>query len=497
MLNFCNFTISTNDGSAATERAESFFSQIVSTPARLHFWKRICMLALLGVCLAPCLMSYAQTQVDPDYPRDQPQVYADYPQTRGTVEPWKQEDFPSWLSLDGQIRLRTEDFTSYLYTSGNDRIYELTREYGGLAVRPTSYLTAYMQFIDAHALGLPVNIVASNMRDVFDLRQGYLELHHNNIRLYAGRRELRFGSERVIGISDWTNVSRTFDGFFGHFGDRTDKNNVDVFSTSVVTVHPTSLDTHGAGLTFHGVYGTIGSWILNTVLQPFVLVKAFPRVKSQQGIYGSEVETTFGAETEGRLPAGFSYDVLGDLQRGSYSNDSIHAGAGIVKVAHLFDSLPWKPRLGGEYDYATGNPHQNPNRISTYDQQYPSDHNAFGLFDLFGFQNIKEQRVNLDLGPTKNLTLLFQGEAIGVSSRFDSVYNSGGGVTVQAPAQGFATNSIGVGFDASAKYVFHDYWAVNTGVGHFFPGSLMSANNHGAPLTYSFFGITYRFSVGK
>ena len=59
------------------------------------------------------------------------------------------------------------------------------------------------------------------------------------------------------------------------------------------------------------------------MLQPFVLVKAFPRVKSQQGIYGSEVETAFGAEAEGHLPAGFDYDILGGLQRGSYSNDSI------------------------------------------------------------------------------------------------------------------------------------------------------------------------------
>jgi hypothetical protein len=463
-------------------------SQHVSTRTRLHFCMRIRMLVLIVFCMAPCLMSYAQTQ-----------AYADYPQTRGKIQGWKQEDFPSWLSLDGQIRLRTEDWTSYQYTPGNNRIFELTRVYGGLAIRPTSFLTAYTQFIDAHALGLPVKFVAANMRDVFDLRQGYLEYHNedNNFRLYAGRRELKYGDERVVGISDFTNNSRTWDGFFGHFGDRTDKNNVDVFSTSVVTVHPTSLDTHGAGLTFHGVYGTIGSWIPNTVLQPFVLVKAFPRVKSQQGIYGSQVETTFGAEAEGRLPAGFDYDILGDLQRGSYSNDSIRAGAGLVKVAHLFDSLPWKPRLGGEYDYATGNPHRNSNRISTYDQQYPSDHNAFGLFDLFGFQNIKEQRVNLDLGPTQNLSLLFQGEAIGVSSRFDSVYNSGAGVVVQPPSHGFATNRIGDGFDASAKYVFHDYWVVNAGVGHFFLGSLMAANHHGSPLTYSYFGITYRFSVGK
>jgi hypothetical protein len=92
---------------------------------------------------------------------------------------------------------------------------------------------------------------------------------------------------------------------------------------------------------------------------------------------------------------------------------------------------------------------------------------------------------------------LFQGEAIGVSSRFDSVYNTGAGVVVTPPSHGFATNRIGDGFDASAKYVFHHYWVVNAGVGHFFPGSLMSANDHGAPLTYSYFGITYRFRVGK
>src|ERR1700733_1145372 len=147
MLTFSKFTTSTNDRRAAMEGTESFFSQNVSTPTRLHFWKRIRMLALLFVCLAPCLMSYAQTQ-----------RYAMYPQTQGKVEQWKLRDLPSWLSLDGQVRLRTEDFTSFSYIPGNDRIYELTRIYGGLTVRPTSYLTGYMQFMDAHALGLPVNV---------------------------------------------------------------------------------------------------------------------------------------------------------------------------------------------------------------------------------------------------------------------------------------------------------------------------------------------------
>jgi len=82
-------------------------SQHASTRTMLHFCMRIRMLALIVVCMVPCLMSYAQTQ-----------AYTDYPQTRGKIQGWKQEDFPSWLSLDGQIRLRTEDWTSYQYTPG-------------------------------------------------------------------------------------------------------------------------------------------------------------------------------------------------------------------------------------------------------------------------------------------------------------------------------------------------------------------------------------------
>ena len=237
--------------------------ETVSAPSRYstcttsRFYRRIGLLAALGACLMMTLRLYAQSQ-----------VYADYPQTRGKAEPFKLESLPSWISLDGQIRLRTEAQTSYGYVSGSDRIYELTRVYGGLTVRPTSYLTGYMQFIDTHALGLPLKFVAASMRDQFDLRQGYLEYHHNSFELYAGRRELKYGMERVVGISDFTNNSRTWDGFYGHIGDHSDKNNVDIFSTSVVSVHPTSLDTHGAGLTFHGAYGTIGSWIPKARLQP-------------------------------------------------------------------------------------------------------------------------------------------------------------------------------------------------------------------------------------
>jgi Alginate export len=435
--------------------------------------------SLIGIVLPACAQS---TQ------------YKEYPQNLGTYQPLVSPFVPSWMTLDMDLRARTEAQTAINYADGNAQVYELTRIRGGVEVRPTKFLTGYIQFHDNHALGLPLKFVAANMRDSFDARQAFLEFHTKTVKVFAGRQELKFGGERLIGISDFTNNSRTFDGFDARIGD---KNRVDIFSTSVVAIHPTSLDKHGAGLTFHGVYGTLGTIVPHTTVEPFVFVKALPRVLSQQSIYGSETEVTFGSEVVGNIKGGFDYDLLGALQRGSYSNDSIHAGAGYAKVAYTATNLYWKPRLGGEYDYATGNPHRNLNRISTFDEQYPSNHNAFGLVDLFGYQNIKQSRINLDLSPMRHLTVLVQQEFLNVASVHDGVYNGAGTQFVKPSAQGFASDDIGKGFDASAKYVFHDYLVINIGVGHFFPGRLMTANAHGAPLTLSYLSFTYRFKVNN
>jgi Alginate export len=418
--------------------------------------------------------------------------YLDYPQIRGQTQSLTKDKLPSWMTLDGELRSRTEDQTAINLLPGQGKFYELERIRGGMEIRPTSWLSTYVQFHDLHALGLPLKYTAANMRDNFDFRQAYVELHFKPVKLFAGRQLLNFGNERVIGISDWTQTSRSFDGFDARIGD---KNRVDLFSASVVNIYPTSLDMHSGGLNYHGVYGSINSWIPRTTLDPFVLVKAMPRVVSQQNIYGTETEVTPGLRVQGFPGWNIDYDVTGTLQRGSYSNDSIHAGSLLVKAGYMAPYLPWKPHLLAEYDYATGNAHRNPQQISTFDQQYPSNHNAFGLVDLFGFQNIKQYRLNMDLKPHQHLTLLFQAESLHAATRFDGLYSGAGSLFVKAPTTGFPSDGIGTGFDASAKYVYHKYFVFQAGVGHFFPGRVMTSSSHGAPLTISWLEFTYRFKM--
>ena len=415
-----------------------------------------------------------------------------YPLKEGIVQPLNVSEIPSRMTFDFEVRGRTEEQTSLGYISGKDRLYELTRVWGGMRVVPTNWLTFYGQFMDLHALGLPLEDTAANMRDSFDLRQGYLDFHYKPVQFIVGRQELRIGDERVVGISDWTNNSRTWDGFYMRIGN---VNQLNIFSTSVVTVHPTSLDTHGAGLNFHGVHAKLATYVPHTTIEPFVLVHALPRVTSQQGVVGRQTEVTFGSYYETKLPLGFDSSGTGDLQRGAYSNDSIHAGAAIVRGGYGTKRLPLQPHLEAEYDYATGNPHTNADRIGTYDQEYPSNHNAFGLVDLFGFQNIKQRRLSLQLTPRSDFLVLFQGGSLRAATIHDGIYSGAGASLIAAPTGGFKSDDIGSEFDASAKYVYHKSFVTNIGVGHFFPGELMTSEKHGAPLTYAYLGFTYRFKI--
>ena len=417
--------------------------------------------------------------------------YVDYPVRDAVAKPIKLSEQKRWM-IDVEIRGRTEDQTALNYVRGDNEIYELTRVRGGIRVHPAKWVSGYLQFHDTHGLNLAVTSTAASMRDSFDLRQGYLDLHYRPVQILIGRQELKIGDERVVGLSDWANNSRSWDGFDLKAGS---KNRIEVFTTSVVAVHATSLDKHGAGLTFHGIVGQVTTLLPNTTIVPFMLIRRLPRVLSQQAVYGPENEVTTGLYITGKLTHGFEYAATGTLQRGSFSNDSIHAGSEIVKMGYTATSLPWTPRVQVEYDYATGNPHRNLKRIGTNDQIYPSNHNAFGLVDLFGFQNISQVRALLEMKPAKSVSILLQGGSLHLVEMRDALYTSSGGTLIKAPAAGFSSDDIGTEFDASTKFLLHKDLVTAIGVGHLFPGAVLTHNGHGAPLTLAYISFKYRFTL--
>jgi Molybdopterin oxidoreductase len=95
-----------------------------------------------------------------------------YPLKEGIIQPLHTSDIPRWMTLDMEMRGRTEEQTSLGYVSGKDRLYELTRVWEGMTVVPANWLTLYAQFLDLRC-GLQLRCV--------DARPPYFEYDANQI----------------------------------------------------------------------------------------------------------------------------------------------------------------------------------------------------------------------------------------------------------------------------------------------------------------------------
>jgi len=109
-----------------------------------------------------------------------------------------------------------------------------------------------------------------------------------------------------------------------------------------------------------------------------------------------------------------------------------------------------------------------------------------------------QKRLNIDLHPAKSLYVVLHGEGLDVASTKDSGYSSSGGVLLHPPFRGFARNTAELEVEGALQYPCTRILVLwELGVGHCWPGALMSANNHGAQLTLAYFPLTYRLKVGS
>ena len=84
-----------------------------------------------------------------------------------------------------------------------------------------------------------------------------------------------------------------------------------------------------------------------------------------------------------------------------------------------------------------------------------------------------------------------------MASTHDDVYNSAGQALIKAPAAGFRATGLGHGFDASTDYLFRRYFDVEVGVGHLFPGAVLTGNDKAPPLTLGYLQLTYKFKATR
>ena len=205
------------------------------------------------------------------------------------------QDQTVWLTLGGQVRERLEYFNQFEFGSSEPEqsdAYLLSRFRLSVDLHVSRYFRIFAE--GKSSLSTDRDLQGGNSNtfvDTIDLQNGFADImiplgDQASVTLRGGRQELLFGAQRLVGVSDFTNVRRTFDG-----------------GTGIVRV---------------------GDWTITPLWAELVVVQQyrFNESTSDQKLYG--IYSTGPVHSPAREPGPL---LAGCRQRGSHLQRHLRAGA--------------------------------------------------------------------------------------------------------------------------------------------------------------------------
>ncbi len=382
---------------------------------------------------------------------------------------------PSWLTLGASARFRAEGLQGVGFEEDDSRGYVLQRYRFSTDIAPADWVHFFGEVQDSREAGSPRP--GANFKDSIDLRQAWVGLGGRESDIWdlkVGRQSIAFGSERIIGAGEWGNVPRVFDA--ARLGLHHGSNRVDIFSSSVVHGDIGPWDDHRvAGDNLHGIYGSLGSLLPKSKIEPYLLRRTSPSF----GSLGALHSWTSGlrAVDSGSTPWGYETEV--SVQRGRIGQADLSSWAGMVQGQRRWANRPWKPVAVLEYDFASGDRTPNDGVINTFDQLYPTNHGKYGVVDQVGRRNTKDAMAGLWFSPHRALKLKAEGHSFWLANRFDALYGAGGGAVVAPISGGASTTDVGREIDISADWKPTQHYEIGFQYGRLIPGKFLKRYSPG------------------
>lgn len=400
---------------------------------------------------------------------------------------------PKWMVFSAEYRARSESTTGIGFASNRDDSYLLNRFRLKLMVQPESWLKFGFEAQDARVWWKNQSPPAAPYQDTIDLRQGYVELgdvEKKSLGLRAGRQELSFGEERIIGISNWVNTSRTFDGFRGTY--RKSGYRLDLFAASVVNAKDGQFDESTSGNDIYGAYLGIPNLVPGARIEPYFLWRRSSGQTTETGARGILHFSTLGIHWTGKVNPRWDYGMEVDRQQGSLGTDTVSAWAGHWVVGRSFAKARLTPHITVEYNYASGDGNPKDGRRNGFDLLYPSGHDRFGIADQAGNRNIRNVRAGLELKPSKKWSTVGRYDAWWLADPHDGLYSSGGNLIARV-ASGAGGRFVGHELDGVVAYNFSRELQMGGGFGHIFPGTFLKHATPGHSYNFPYLTMTVAF----
>ena len=334
-------------------------------------------------------------------------------------------------------------------------------------------------------------VAPTTARDSMDLHEAFVEFfarRKTGFGAIFGREVIALGEGRgrLIGDSQWSNTSRSYDTARLYY--RLPSARLEVLMVSVVKIRADKFNVPDLGDRVWGSYDTFTRIIPKGTVDVYVLRHDQNRPGGFTGV-GRLGINTLGGRAEGPLPGRLKYSMETAIQDGKTGLVQ-HRGyawfSGISRPVRL--TLPLD--LEVEYKYASGSQNAAA-RDTTFDQLYASNHDRFGRTDLFGWRNIHNLRSLDTLHVAKTVAISGMYNNWWLASPTDALYNSSGGSIVRS-AKGTAGTHVGQEADVFGTYQASG-WTFGAGMAHVFAGGFLRAATPGVNTNYLFVFQSYTF----
>jgi hypothetical protein len=418
----------------------------------------------------------------------------------GLMNDWLREQSPvfdAW-NIGGQFRSRFEHKESFAVPSAGqvdfskrgdaDNTFGLFRERFHAGYTPCLWFSVFGEFQDSSAVSDDRNPSPDN--DHYQLRQAWVLLGDAKkfpFTAKLGRQELNYGDQRLVGMADWLNIGRTFDAAKVRY-----ENSdfwVDGFISRPVIPDKTRFDESDDHDRLSGMYAS------SKTLLPFQETQIYFLSRNVEGRPASEAATklyplssprdiyTIGLRFKSLSGAlkGWDYELEADGQFGRFKktatspNLSQRAFAIHVAGGYTWTNAVWSPRLGLEYNYASGDGSSADRSHGTFDNLFPSNHGLYGAMDFFSLQNMQDVHLGFSVKPTRKLIVKLDGYAFWLADTHDFLY-AGNGTPRSTGGYGIhpgAGNYVGSELDLIGTYTVTSFVSASAGYGHLFAGEYL------------------------
>jgi hypothetical protein len=380
------------------------------------------------------------------------------------------------LKIGGEVRFRIEsrqdyDFDSSADNPAADDRFLLSRIRINFDVNPIDPLRFFAEIQDSRDYGVGIDRRSGggafeDRVDFFQLFADIKNLTDFPMTVRLGRQTLAFGDQRLVGAFGWSNVGRSFQGVRVII----EPEPVDVNFWVVDVVVPEDGELNEA--TWSGDFiGTNLTWknVPQGRLDTYFLMRDRG---DETWIY------TVGGRFKGDPLADgkVDYDAEFAFQTGEYSEGidqiaiAFHGGAG-----YTLKQVTGNPRLGFQYNFATGDSDPNDTENKTFDNLFPTNHLHYGYIDFLSWRNMHNVKIESSMRPVEKLLLKGDFHIFWLKTVRDAWYNAGGGVIRRLVPDLDADASIGREIDITARYTHNRHFNVMAGFSYFLTGSFVEA----------------------